>query len=84
MSEPGEGRFWWFALIGIVFGGLAWLVTFVAVYIAAVASVGWVIGIALGWFPALLAAILAFVIFRYLWWLIALGAALMVWKLMQS
>jgi hypothetical protein len=58
---------------GMVIGGIASVITFIAVYIAAVGSVGWVIGIALGWIPAGLASALAYVVFRYLWWLMLLG-----------
>lgn len=61
------------AMVGTAFGGIAMVVTFIAVYIAAVGSVGWVIGIALGWIPAGLASALAYLVFRYLWWLMLLG-----------
>jgi hypothetical protein len=40
-----------FATTGYVIGGLTALITFVCVYIAAIGSVGWVFGIALGWIP---------------------------------
>jgi hypothetical protein len=59
-------------MIGMVVGALAAVITFLWVYIAAVGSVGWVIGIALGWIPAGIAAFIAFWIGRYLWWLFAL------------
>lgn len=51
-------------MVGTAIGGIAMAVTFIAVYIAAVDSVGWVIGIALGWIPAGLASALAYLVFR--------------------
>jgi hypothetical protein len=54
---------------GVVLGVIAGLAAFVGVFAAAVGSAGWVVGIALGWIPAGLAAALAFFTFRYLWWL---------------
>lgn len=63
----------WFDNTGMVIGSLAGLITFIIVYIAAVGSVGWVFGIALGWIPAGLASGLAYLIFRYLWWLVLFG-----------
>lgn len=63
----------WFDNTGMVIGSLAGLITFIIVYIAAVGSVGWVFGIALGWIPAGLASGLAYLIFRYLWWLLLFG-----------
>jgi len=61
-----------FAMIGMAIGGLAAVITFICVYIAAVGSVGWVFGIALGWIPAGLAGWIAFFLGRYLWWLAAI------------
>jgi hypothetical protein len=78
-DDPG-----WFAITGFIVGGLAALIAFVAVYIAAVGSVGWVIGIALGWIPAGLAAGLAFVLGRYLWWLAALLILLVAYKIFAN
>jgi hypothetical protein len=53
---------------------------FIIVYVKAVQSVGWVIGIALGWIPAALAAVIAYGAIRYLWWLLLLAvAALAAW-----
>jgi hypothetical protein len=52
---------------GDVLGGLSAVITFFAVYWAAVESVGWVIGIALGWIPAQLAALFCFFAVKYLW-----------------
>jgi hypothetical protein len=63
----------WTDIAGMIIGSLAALMTFLAVYIAAVGSVGWVFGIAIGWIPATLAAWLAWLLFRYLWWLMLLG-----------
>jgi hypothetical protein len=76
MSDDDLG---WFGVTGTIVGYLAAVVTFIAVYIAAVASVGWVIGIALGWIPATLAFGVAFLVGRYLWWLLALAILLIVW-----
>jgi hypothetical protein len=44
------------------------VVAFLVVYLAAIDSAGWVIGIALGWIPAFFAAATAFFIGRHLWW----------------
>ena len=77
MADTNEG---FIAAVGIIVGGLAGLITFIGVYIAAVGSVGWVIGIALGWIPACLAAGLAFLIGRYLWWLAAILILIVVWN----
>lgn len=63
-------------MIGNVCGGLGGLIAFFAIYIAAVGSVGWVIGIAIGWIPAYLGALLTFFLLRYLWWLLAACIAL--------
>jgi hypothetical protein len=77
MSEDGFDR--GMEMVGTAIGGIAMVVTFIAVYIAAVDSVGWVIGIALGWIPAGLASALAYLVFRYLWWLMLLGIGWLVW-----
>lgn len=61
-----------FRVIGGLIGGLGGLLTFALVYLAAIDSVGWVIGIALGWIPAFLAAALVFFVGRYLWWVLLL------------
>ena len=72
-----EGREAALEAISAFAGGCAALVAFVGVYVAAVSSVGWVIGIALGWIPAMLAALLAgfvvYVAFRFFWMIILLG-----------
>ena len=62
-----------FEATSAVIGGIAAVVTFVAVWIAAIGSVGWVFGIALGWIPAWIAAAIAYVFFRFLWPLLLLG-----------
>jgi hypothetical protein len=80
MSDAPEG---WFAIAGMIVGWLAAVITFIAVYIAAVGSVGWVIGIALGWIPAGLAAGLAYLLFRYLWWLAAIGVVMIILNLIH-
>jgi hypothetical protein len=77
MSEDGFDR--GMEMVGTAIGGIAMVVTFIAVYIAAVDSVGWVIGIAVGWIPAGLASALAYLVFRYLWWLMLLGIGWLVW-----
>jgi hypothetical protein len=68
MNENG-----WYAKTGIIVGSIAGFVTFFSVWIAAVGSVGWVIGIALGWIPALLASLIAYVVGAFLWPLAALA-----------
>ena len=50
------------------------LVTFILVYIAAIDSVGWVIGLVLGWIPAFWAAAIVFFLGAYLWPLVVLIA----------
>lgn len=57
----------WYGATGNVIGGLGGLVAFIAIYIAAVASVGWVVGLALGWVAASLGCIVAFLLLRFLW-----------------
>ena len=59
--------------IGTFAGLVGAILVFLAVYAAAIGYSGWVVGIALGWIPAILAALVAGFIFRYLWWLIAIG-----------
>jgi len=54
-------------------GLLAAAAAFIVVYAAAVSSVGWVIGIALGWIPAYLASCLAFFLVRVFLWFAVLG-----------
>ncbi len=53
--------------VGTLIGGLTGLAAFVAVYFLAIDSAGWLLGIALGWIPALIAAAVAAVLLRYLW-----------------
>lgn len=81
MSDDDLG---WFGVTGTVVAYFAAVVTFIAVYIAAVGSVGWVIGIALGWIPAGLASGVAFLVGRYLWWLLALAILLIVWTALHD
>lgn len=57
----------WYGIGGNIFGFLGGAVSFIAIYIAAVSSVGWVIGIAIGWIPAYLGAFACFLFLRYLW-----------------
>ena len=64
----------WYLAIGTISGGIAALITFIGVMIAACNEAGWVIGIALGWIPAALAAAVAFVLVRFLWPAGVLGA----------
>lgn len=70
-----------FAGVGMLTGGIALIVTYFAVYIAAVDSVGWVIGIALGWIPSGLAAWVAYGILRFLWPVLIVAALVLVSKL---
>ena len=64
----------WYGVTGSVMGFLGGAIAFIAIWIAAVGSVGWVIGIALGWIPAYLGAFASFFLLRYLW----LPAALLI------
>lgn len=57
----------WYGIGGSTLGFLGGAIAFITIYIAAVGSVGWVIGIALGWIPAYLGAVAAFIFLRYLW-----------------
>jgi hypothetical protein len=63
---------------GTFLGALGAIAAFLGVYAAAVASVGWVIGLALGWVAAGIAASITFAVVKYLWPL-ALLAALWIW-----
>jgi hypothetical protein len=53
--------------IGSILGVIGACIAFFGAYSAAINSTGWVIGLALGWITAWLAAAVAFVIFRHLW-----------------
>lgn len=64
MSDSDDAWYW---NAGTIIGSLAGIVTFIAIYIAAVGSVGWVIGIALGWVPAALGSIVCYILVRLLW-----------------
>ncbi len=57
----------WYAQIGSPLGGIAALIAFVGVMLAACNEAGWVIGSALGWIPAGIAAAITYVLFRWLW-----------------
>ena len=57
-----------FGVIGGLVGGLGAVISFVVVYLAAIESAGWVVGIALGWIAASLAAGIAYFLGRYFWW----------------
>ena len=56
-----------YALIGAPLGFIAAAATFLAVYVFAIESAGWVIGMTLGLFPACLAAMAAFFVIAYGW-----------------
>lgn len=60
-----EDRWYWAA--GDVIGVIGAVICFISIYIAAIASVGWVLGVALGWIPAYLGAALCGVLLRFLW-----------------
>jgi hypothetical protein len=53
--------------IGSFFGGIVAFITFFAVWYAAAQSAGWVVGIALGWIPAGIAAAIAGGLTMLLW-----------------
>jgi hypothetical protein len=59
--------------IGAFSGIVGAILVFLAVYAAAIGYAGWLVGIALGWIPAILGALVAGFLFRYLWWLFAIG-----------
>ena len=80
-NEEGRG---WYSTVGIVIGGLAGAIAYISVCIAAVRSVGWVVGIALGWIPAGLAAALAFFLGRYLWLPLVIGMAFLIRSIFDS
>jgi hypothetical protein len=58
--------------IGSLLGATGALIAFFSVYMAAINSNGWVIGIALGWLTAWLVAAVTFAALRYLWPLLVL------------
>lgn len=60
-----EDRWYW--ATGDVIAGIGAVICFISIYIAAVSSVGWVVGIALGWIPAYLGAALCGLLLRFLW-----------------
>lgn len=71
MSDPETT----YEFVSYIIGWVCGAVIFIAVMIAAIGSVGWVIGIALGWIPALLAGTIAAFALRYIWPVFALGIA---------
>ena len=66
--------------VGLVVGWIAAAITFIAVYVAAVGSVGWVIGIALGWIPAGIAAVMVGYLVGGLWPILAIGLSVVIYK----
>jgi hypothetical protein len=58
--------------VGAFLGAIGALIVYFGVWIAAADSAGWVIGIALGWIPAAIAAGIVWVLLRYGWWLLLL------------
>jgi hypothetical protein len=71
IAKAGVESLW--SAIGTFAGILGALLVFLAVYAAAIVYSGWVVGIALGWIPAILASLAAGILCRYLWWLFAIG-----------
>ena len=63
-SRSGDG---WHSIIGIILGSLSALITFIVIMIAACDSAGWVVGIALGWIPALIGATIVCWLVWLLW-----------------
>jgi hypothetical protein len=53
--------------VGCLLGAVGACIAFFGAYFAAISSTGWVVGLALGWITAWLAASVAFVILRHLW-----------------
>jgi hypothetical protein len=83
--RSGPGNFWDSLLLiylvgGYFIGWLAAIITFIAVYIAAIRSVGWVIGIALGWIPAGIAAAIVGWLVGALWPLLVIGLAVVIYE----
>jgi hypothetical protein len=70
-----------YVMVGFPVGWIAAAVTFVGVYVAAVNSVGWVIGIALGWIPAGIAAVIVGWLVDVLWPILAMGLGVVIYKL---
>lgn len=56
-----------------IIGFLAAAAAFIGVYIGAAASAGWVIGLALGWIPAVIAAGLCYSLTKALWPVLLVG-----------
>lgn len=76
MSDSDDAWYW---NAGNIIGTLAGIVTFIAIYIAACGEAGWVIGIALGWIPALIGSVLCYMLAKLLWLpaLLIVGALLL-------
>ena len=64
-QRPDSGEL--YIRIGSLLGVFGACVAFFGAYVAAINSTGWVMGLALGWITAWLAAAVAFVILRHLW-----------------
>jgi hypothetical protein len=71
IAKAGAEGLW--NAVGTFAGIVGALLVFLAVYAAAIGYSGWVVGIALGWIPAILASLAAGILVRYLWWLFAIG-----------
>jgi hypothetical protein len=65
LSQSDEDRWYW--ATGDVIGSIGGLIAFVWICFAAINSVGWVVGIALGWIPAGLGALACYLLVRILW-----------------
>lgn len=76
MSDSDDAWYW---NAGNIIGTIASIVTFIAIYIAACGKAGWVIGIALGWIPALIGGVLCYMLVKLLWLpaLLIVGALLL-------
>lgn len=68
--------------IGRLLGGLAAIATFIGSWIYCVATYGFLVGVCLGWLPALIVALIVGAAVAYLWGLAALG--LLVWAISAS
>lgn len=67
------GEFFESDFIGPILGVLAGLATFALIMFLAVQREGWVIGLALGWIPASIAAVALGVAVRFLWIILVVG-----------
>ena len=64
-QQPDSGEL--YIRIGSLLGIVGACIAFFATYLAAINATGWVIGLALGWITAWLAAAVAFILLRHLW-----------------